>query len=441
MDTIKKILGARLTAQIAVVLVPFIILSGLVAHYAVNVPVTDQYELIPMYQKMDHHTLGFSDLWMQHNEHRIFIPRTIQVFMGRADHWDIRVEILTSLCVALVGFTALILLIRRSPLPEGARLFVLALTSLWFFSPVQWENWIWGWQLEWFMCIAAVLWTMYFLYRMPSSKQPNRNRWLAGAIATATVATYCLGGGQLVWLGGLAMLLVQRSKRKEYMIWGIAGILAVIIYYIGYKTPLGHTPLSETFQQPFIFIGTYLAYIGRPIASDAFGAIMAGSMILVITAITVWILYKKRLMQPHAPWIGLGVYVLLAGAATSTSRLDYGIANGLSSRYTAISELLLIGIGVVIVALLTKPGIVLDKRIRTRSVLIAIGLLAAPVIAASYYNGLYGMRERSIAYRYIYDCSRAVNPTYDCLYQIYFPDVHIAKSRLDWLKEKHYGGY
>jgi len=184
---IKAFLKTQLARQLAVILLPFLVLVGLVGHYGDNIPVNVQYEMFPLFQNVDSCTLGFSDLWKQQNEHRIFFPKTAQVGVGLATHWDIRAEVITSLMVAVAGFAALFLIIRRSQLSEVAKLVLLGAASLWFFSPVQWENWLWGWQLEWFMCMAAALWAFYLLSIIKSENRISKA--LVGAALAGIIAT------------------------------------------------------------------------------------------------------------------------------------------------------------------------------------------------------------------------------------------------------------
>jgi hypothetical protein len=124
---------------------------------------------------------------------------------------------------------------------------------------------------------------------------------------------------------------------------------------------------------------------------------------------------------------------------TGIARFDYGIAGALSSRYTAFSGLILISIIALSASLLSDVRY--KKGISNNLVVASFLVLAVPALTYSWLCGLNGIRARSQSFQYIYDCSHQPHPTYDCLYQIYFPSTKIAQDRLDYLKQKHYGGY
>lgn len=111
--------------------------------FGVAVPYLDQWELVPYLEKMHNHTLSISAVWQQHNEHRIFFPRALMLFMARLTGWDIRYEFAASFVFACLTLLLLCSMLRRS---FGNRppkwLFVAA--SLLVFSAAQHENWLWG---------------------------------------------------------------------------------------------------------------------------------------------------------------------------------------------------------------------------------------------------------------------------------------------------------
>jgi hypothetical protein len=395
--------------------------------------------MVPLFQKVDAGTLGFSDLWAQQNEHRILFPKAAEIGLGILTHWNIKAEIVTSIAVAVLGFTAIFLIIRRTKIPEPARLLLLFMASLWFFSPVQWENWLWGWQLEWFMCMAAVLWAFYFL---GIAKPEDRiSHPLILAALAAVFATYSLGSGMIIWIAGALVLWLRGARMRQYFFWGAVAICSIAVYYIGYKSPVGHTPFTLFLHKPIDFMEAYLVYIGRPVSAEAIGAALVGVMVLILFGIALYLFHRHQLIKQYAVWIGVIFYAMFAGFVTIAGRLGFGVSIGLSSRYTAFTVVLMIAVTCLIVVLVSRPGLILDKKISQRAVLVVMGLLAVPAIAGSYYNGLQGMRVRSGVYQGIYSCSRAQEPSQTCLYDIYFPSTEIAKQRLEWLKQKGYGGY
>ena len=56
---------------------PAVLLLFFIKLYSVNVPVWDDWEMVPLIQKAEQGTLSFKDLYAPHISHRIFFPRLI----------------------------------------------------------------------------------------------------------------------------------------------------------------------------------------------------------------------------------------------------------------------------------------------------------------------------------------------------------------------------
>ena len=434
----KVISGLSREYKYIPIVLPILILAALIYRYSVNVPVTDQYEMIPLFQKLDHGTLTFANLWAQHNEHRILFPSTYLLILARLTHWNIRAELISSFFIALGSFSALLLMLKRMKLTPLTTVCVAVAISFLFFSPIQQENWLWGWQIEWFMCIAAVLWSIYFL-----SKITQRiDKYFITAICFAIFASYCLASGLLIWVAGLLALLILKASNKQYAVWSFAGAIATFLYYWHYINPPGEPSKKVFIHQPINFVKYFVAYIGAPVSSNAYIASIVGMIILITAAACTYVLFKnKRLLKKYVVWLTLGFYIFLAGVVTAVGRLGLGLGGALSSRYTTFSVLFLISTIVILVGLLREKKLIIKSSVSAVSTLCVVMGVVGILVISSYYSGLQGMKTRSILYRYIKSCSQVEVPSHTCLYQIYFPSTTIALSRLNYLKQKHYAGY
>src|ERR1041384_6398064 len=73
---------------------PAIWLGYLMFKYAVDVPFGDQWDgIAPLFAKMRSGTLGFSDFFAFHNEHRIFFPRLLIFSLAKLTNWNVRAEV------------------------------------------------------------------------------------------------------------------------------------------------------------------------------------------------------------------------------------------------------------------------------------------------------------------------------------------------------------
>ena len=145
-------------------LLPVALIVGCIAHYGVNVPLADDWALAPLASDAAHHKVQINQLFQQHNEHRVFLLKLFVASAARMSHWDLRVQMLLS--VVLCGITALnlcVLIKRTLPLSAGsASMLGLSVTVL-LFSPLQYENWLWGFQFPLFipsLCLSTSRWRL-----------------------------------------------------------------------------------------------------------------------------------------------------------------------------------------------------------------------------------------------------------------------------------------
>ena len=114
-----------------------------------------------------------------------------------------------------------------------APVWLIVAFSLIVFSPVQWENWTWGWQIGIILNVLGVVVAVWSL-----SRWPGRPKGLLVAIVAAVVASYSFNNGQLTWLIALPLLLRKEfASRIHIAVWVTAAIATCSLYYHGYVKP------------------------------------------------------------------------------------------------------------------------------------------------------------------------------------------------------------
>src|SRR5438132_5888240 len=99
-------------------------LTGLmILKYAIDFPLGDQWEIVPLLVKKAQGTLTFSDLFAQVNEYRQFFPNLIFVYLGRLTNWDVRYEMLASFLTACAVSCNIYLLGRKTLKDAAGRIF------------------------------------------------------------------------------------------------------------------------------------------------------------------------------------------------------------------------------------------------------------------------------------------------------------------------------
>lgn len=313
---------------------PLVIL-GLVTVYGIGFPYWDQWDLVPMFAKMRAGTLTLSDVAAQHNEHWIIFPRILMLALAHLTDWDLMYEVYFIFIIACMILAAFYSILRRT----GAvvpRWFVLAV-SLLIFSPVQWENWIWGITMVVYMNVLFVVLAACF-----AAQRGMKN--IALAAFFAMLATFSFGNGPMIWIViGLLLPLRKDVKKTEVVFWGMVAAILLLVYFAGYQRPAADTsPPMYFLSHPYNYVTYVIAYLGAPLAfgqadlSAVIGLIFSG---LLVT----WLRGAGRDDLDRAfPLLAIVLYVLLTAGITGFGRSWQGIGQALSSRYSTFSTLFLL---------------------------------------------------------------------------------------------------
>jgi hypothetical protein len=388
LDMVFKVVGA------VGCLVPLAVLAQLIHRYGVNLPFSDQWDLVSLIEKARTSGLEFSDLYNQHGEQRMVFPRMVMLALAPVTRWNTKVELWVNLILAAGMFCILLILVLRSLSPLGRWRVVPAVAlSLMVFSPVQWEDWFWGWQISWFLPLLCFLVAVGVLTLWPD----RRPAWPALAIATiaALVGQYSLFSGTLIWIICLPVVLIRDKFRRHWWIWVLIAAVSTSAYLYRYTNPAAmasfRAPIPEILQEPKRPAAYILYYLGRPVLdaepSYLVGALFAGAF--VASAAYVLIRRRSRLALAMV-WISIGAYALLSSVATMLTRLGLGLQFAGSSRYTTIGILLMVATtALVSLALLPDAG---QAPAPAASLAVASWLLVAGLFLLDYRSEVESMR-------------------------------------------------
>jgi len=223
----------------------------------VDVPFWDQWNFVPLLGKSLEGGISFADLWAPHNEHRLFFPRLIMLGLAHLGGYSISWELAFSVLLAVGIFILVFFRARKIFSLSGSPGFpwVAAALSLLAFSLHQGENWVWGWQIQVFLNVLAVV-LGFVILAGPELRWRN----FAGAVACGVVATFSYANGLAYWpLAFLALLLApsasRRRRRAALAIW--LGLTALVFISYFYR----FAPASPSGKPPFYFAVHPLEYI------------------------------------------------------------------------------------------------------------------------------------------------------------------------------------
>ncbi len=374
----------------------------MIATYEVDVPVWDQWTLVPLLEKSFNGTLGLGDLWAQHNEHRLIFPRLIMIVLARFSHWNTGYELALAVLLAAGIFFGLVFCLKNTfdaSLGHKIR-WPFIFLSLMVFSLNQVESWLWGWNIQIFMSILAGLGVIILMTR-------DRLRWrlLVPAALLGAIAAYSYASGLVFLFIGLLAVLFSTSTPKKtrvlyVLFWILTSTAIACSYFYHYRSPSQHPPLASILNSPLQYLKFVVTYLGtallpadgNPLA--AFLAGLAGILLFILTLVMMVGLTQVRI-RVLAPYLALSLYSVFTALLTGLGRAGFGIAQAMTSHYVAFSSLFWISLAVIIILLLKMAksktrALAGPVRILLTVVLILIGALSA---VSSLYSRV-SFRER-----------------------------------------------
>jgi hypothetical protein len=202
--------------------------------FGVNVVVGDAWTVAPLFGKWSSGTLNVLDLFRPHNEHRMFFPDTVELLLGNLTKYDNVAEMyLIQVCLLV---TLVILLFAFKDNIKSAWPILFVPVSLLIFSFRQYENMLFGYQINFAFAEMFGVLALFLLYVL------RRRRFdklaFAGALGSATVASFSVLQGLFVWPAGLLQLFIsplEKPKKKVFIVlWGLVGLGEWIVYFGDY---------------------------------------------------------------------------------------------------------------------------------------------------------------------------------------------------------------
>ncbi len=338
----------------AIALSLIVMLAGMILYYilryGIDVPYMDQWEYVGFFEHLAKGTLTFGELFKQQNEYRQFFPNIIYVFLGWITDWNTRYEMIVIFLLACLTSFNIYRLAKHGNEP-WLKWALFFMANLIIFSPGQYENWLFGVQIEYFIPIVCVSSAMVIVFSGMDA------RWkLVFCMLLAIISTYSSVNGFLCWIVLLPVFLLSGNDKTFFKKWPvvltwIAGaVVTLIIYFIDYQKPAHHPSLDESVVHPLNALKYFLSVIGNPlrIVHSIDLIVFSGSVLMIAyLALVVYILRHRKnleLMHNSIVWMMLGLYSIMTAAMIMVGRLGFGFEQALSSRYTSFALFLVVAV-------------------------------------------------------------------------------------------------
>ena len=329
-------------------LIPIVLLIGFVANFSVNVPIDDEWRLANLFEKIAAGNINFNDFWALHSNHRILFPKIIIAVLAFASQWNINYQLCLSIGLAVITFIAMYSLSSMQVKNAGDNLWHLAniLTCILLCSLVQYENWLWGFQLAWFLvnlCFVSAVYALLSNHKLlPYIK-------ISIAAVFCFIASFSLAQGLLSWLAAIpAVVAIEGNvvqKRKRLIVWMLLFVATCAIYSIDYH-PSRKTSIISLLNKPLVVIDYFLSLLGSPIVRLSGISALVGLLIFgIFLFLAVHFVIKISEHREALPWLSIGLFSVLSALFITAGRAEFGAIQAIeSSRYTSNSILLLIAL-------------------------------------------------------------------------------------------------
>jgi hypothetical protein len=431
--------------RLLLVALPPLLAAVYAARFKLGLPYYDSWALVPFLQKMLAGQLTWAELWQPHNEHRILLPRLVMLGLARLTGWDDGYEVAVNLALAGAAGLALLTQWRATARRMGWPVlgWLAALISLLVFSLTQWENWVWGWQMVYYLHTAAAVGALLLLANWAG----RWRRWL-GAAALGLGATFSLAMGLLIWPVGLLLLLWPAPDARRGRAWWAAGAWALLgvvvfaVYFAGYPRLTGPGPLQVLLGQPLAVAHYIFNYLGSPVFSYDYAYVFGALGLVAWWAAAAWLVRRQWAdPRPLLPYLGLGLYTQAGAAMVAVSRVQFGTHQAIASRYVTLSYpfwvslvVLLYWVGAAQPAAARQPGWAFLGRVRTWTTLALLGLTAFVLLSASV-GAVLGYEWRYQAVQPVRAAALAGGPISDALLAVVYPAPAEVRPQLEFLRQ------
>ncbi len=330
---------------------PAVLIGWLIFLYGVDTPWGDQWDgMAQLFEKAQAGTLGLSDFFAFHNEHRIFFPRLIMFATARLTNWNVRAEMLIGWMLLCVSAMSIRQMAKASGWRDLRSCFWLILASnVLLFTPLQWENLIWGFQIGFLLPLAATITALWLATALP------RPFDFVGTMILCLVTTFSIASGFSSWLLVAPVLALtpkiatSRTNFRWWLIWILIACASTYFYFRGFAQPHGHPSEQHGLSHPLDALEFFLAYLGSPFSSGTafdktfIAEISGGALLVSLLALLSYLWHcrsEKELLGRAVPWVSLGGIALANALLTTIGRVGFGISAALPPRYVSFSIML-----------------------------------------------------------------------------------------------------
>jgi len=225
-------------------------------YFAVELPRSDDWQLVPVIERFRNGTADFTFLSTPFNQHRMLVSYCVMAGLAIATHWHTVVMQMAGMLFFLVGWLSFRV--------GGYSPFRLFLAAVLFWGLHQYGNFNWTWQVACLMAVAMGLWAVRLLAPGEGNPAPGPLAFV-GALALAAAASLSYGFGVCVWPALFFVLASGKEWKRLALAVAAAALLAAVFFRDGSLVPAAD-------RGGFLHVAAYFfSMLGTP-----FGAVRHG---------------------------------------------------------------------------------------------------------------------------------------------------------------------
>lgn len=296
-------------------------------------------------------TKAFNLLFSQHNEHRILIARLLflidynlfaakSIFLNAFNYF--------LLVCLLICFVHLIYKEYKKRLNTSNWSSILILIIILNFSWVQYENLNWGFQSQFFLVFLIPLICFIYFSKIWVDKQFTINKIILLFIL-GLLSSLCMINGVIVLpLITIFCLLNLNSNKKLFAVNLFGSLLIIFLYFYNFHFIASHSNISSSiftnFFNVFIYACTYLGSLFFHLFFknnfSLYLSTIVGLICLSLFSFTLLKTYKNVISNYKQLALSFFIiFIITSSFLTAIGRVDFGIYQAVSSRYSTPSVL------------------------------------------------------------------------------------------------------
>lgn len=308
--------------DLLIVILPFLMILLVINYFGIGIFYQDEWELPFLFEAID---LGnFSELWKGHNEHRLVLPK-ILFYINNQFEFDTKVLMYLSqiihLCIAFI-------LLKNIEFTKEKNSLLVLIFSLLLFSWVQSDNILWGFQLQWYLCLLG---TIIFILGLS-----NFNHFLSiiGILIAYLSFSNWITLVPLIFFHAFILIILNKSYSIKKFLFHLSYLISFIFLLFIYLDNSKSSKVSlflEIFQKPIEFIQYFLALLGGPFAWNLTSAMVFGFVFIILFFYILYHYHRAKVNNNFSLLILF--WYITTTILISLARFNYGLDQALVPRF------------------------------------------------------------------------------------------------------------